>query len=259
MNRAYFNIDSQYQPIFREIGLDADGVFTHPEIRVWRSIPDRENCTLDVSRASGGKVRFHIKRYSRAGWLGTPAEEETAGIRLLQSHDIPTAPLVGWGRLADGRNFVILEDLAGFRASDKLLEEGFPFLRLLERTADLAARLHEAGLHHRDLYLNHFFANPADDSAGLKLIDAARVRRLPWMFTGRWIVKDLAQFWYSTLSQPISDEQRLDWLRRYAAQRRIAEIGSLVQRIRRKTEWMARHDQVLNRKQPNRNVAIPKD
>ena len=43
----------------------------------------------------------------------------------------------------------------------------------------------------------------------MRLIDTARVRPLPVLFTRkRWIAKDLAQFWYSTLGLAVSDEQR---------------------------------------------------
>jgi hypothetical protein len=78
------------------------------------------------------------------------------------------------------------------------------------------------------------------------------------LFAGRWVVKDLAQFWYSTLSQPITEHQRLAWLHRYAAARKIGGIDGLVRKIRRRINWMARHDVELNRKQPNRNISIPR-
>ncbi len=60
--------------------------------------------------------------------------------------------------------------------------------------------LHNGGLHHRDLYLCHFLGRRDENpQADLRLIDAARVRPLPGPLTRRrWIVKDLAQFWYST-------------------------------------------------------------
>src|SRR5688572_32686935 len=102
----------------RQIGLDGEAVFSHPEIKVWRSITERENCTLDTEM-QGKKVRLHIKRYGAVRGKTTPAEEEVRGIELLMEHDIPTVPLVGYGRVADGRSFVITEDLAGFTAADK--------------------------------------------------------------------------------------------------------------------------------------------
>ncbi len=41
------------QPIFRELGLDADTIFTHPSIQPWRTLKDRENCTLDFDAPDG--------------------------------------------------------------------------------------------------------------------------------------------------------------------------------------------------------------
>jgi heptose I phosphotransferase len=163
---------------------------------------------------------------------------------------------VGWGRLTDGHSFVITEDLAGYRDAEKLVKAGLPFETLLEPTADLAARLHEVGLHHRDLYLCHFFANESSPT-DLRLIDAARVKPLPgWPTRNRWIVKDLAQFWYSTLSLPVTDEQRSRWLARYAERRKLPSTTTLRRQIERKSASIARHDRKLREKQAGRNVSL---
>src|SRR3954466_5366260 len=84
-----------YQPLMRLIGLDAEAVFTHPDIKPWRTIADRQNCTLDFRDEDGRAVRWHVKRYSPVRGV-TPAEREVAGIQLLQGVRIPTVPLVGW-------------------------------------------------------------------------------------------------------------------------------------------------------------------
>jgi hypothetical protein len=275
-----FRAAPEYHDLLRAEGLDAEAVFSHPKIVVWRKLEDRENCTMDAAAPDGRVVKLHIKRYPAAGGETTPADQEAAGLRALQVAKIPTAPLVGWGRLRDGRSFIILEDLAGFRAADKLLEDGADFERLLEPTADLAAALHSAGLHHRDLYLNHFFVRGVGSASAdrllapdlsnsrsaeadptgtisVRLIDAARVRPLPgWPMRNRWIVKDLAQFWYSAVQAGISQELRMRWLERYAQQRAI--VASKWQRaIERKVAWIQQHDRKLNQRQPHRNVAIP--
>ena len=244
------------------IGLDAEAVFEHPDVKVWRSIADRENCTLDAD-VDGRHVRWHVKRYTAVRTPGpTPAEREVAGVRLLQDAGIPTVPLVGWGVLADRRSFVIVDDLAGYQPGDKLLEAGgATFDELLGPTADLAAKLHASGLHHRDLYLCHFFIpQPLDGGPPLRLIDCARVKRLPRLFTRyRWVVKDLAQFWYSTLKHPeITDDQRTAWLRRYADQAGGPDTDRLRRSVARKVAWIGRHDAKLNRAQPNRNISIPR-
>ncbi len=141
-----------------------------------------------------------------------------AGHALLTAAGIPTAPLAAHGRLDDGRSFVIFADLAGYTPADKRVAAGEPFEPLLVPTADLAADLHAAGLHHRDLYLCHFMVRP--DPFDVRLIDVARVARLANPLTRRrWVVKDLAQFWYSTTQLAVTDEQRRRWLDRYAARR----------------------------------------
>ncbi len=242
--------------MLREIGLDAYAVFHHPDIKVWRSIRERQNCTLDADLVDGRHIRLHIKRHAPTRSAQTPADEEAQGIRALEDHNIPTAPLVGWGRVPDGQSFLITEDLAGYRDAEKLVKAGLAFEAILKPTADLAARLHDAGLHHRDLYLCHFFANESDP-ADLRLIDAARVKKLPgWPMRNRWIVKDLAQFWYSTMSMPVTDEQRLRWLQCYAERRKVASVDSLRHAIERKSASIARHDAKLRVKQANRNVSL---
>lgn len=253
----HFRIVPEYQPVVREIGLDAEAIFTDPRVVAWRTLPDRDNCTLDATLADGRSVRWHIKRYA-AGGSASPAEDDVRGQAELESAGIPTLKIVGYGSLADGRSFVISEDLAGYLAADKLVAAGVPFDQLRERIADLTGRLHAADLHHRDLYLCHFFARRGD-SQDVRIIDTARVKKLPRFFARRWIVKDLAQLWYSTLSLPISDADREALLARYAAARKLddRELAGLRRSIERKSAAIARHDAKLKKKQPTRNVSIP--
>jgi hypothetical protein len=247
-----FFVSGDYQPLMRMLGLDAGTVFEHPDIRCWRKLPDRENCTLDVDLPDGRHVRLHVKRYVSAA----DAQPEVDGHELLVAASIPTAPLVGWGT-SGGRSFVIFDDLTGYAPGDKLVERGTAFETLLEPTADLAAVLHAAGLHHRDLYLCHFMARLIGQRAEVKLIDTARVRRLSGLITrGRWIVKDLAQFWYSTLKLPVTEDQRSRWLERYAS-RAGTSPASLRRRIERKVRSIARHDARLHRDRPERDVSLP--
>jgi hypothetical protein len=256
-----FHVIPQSQPLAREVGLDAEAIFQREDIKPWRVLADRENCVLDATRGDGNSVRLHVKRFP-ASANGKPAADEVRGIELLQRAGIPTVPLVGWGSLADGRSFVVTLDLAGYRDAEKLVQGGLPFAAILESTADLAAKLHGAGLHHRDLYLCHFFAKTVEGKApDLALIDAARVKALPGWFARRWVVKDLAQFWYSTTKLPVTDAERDAWLARYARQRGLSKDKQLTlrQAIVRKSAWIARHDRSLNAKQPARNVSLPAD
>lgn len=290
-----FLVSPEYQPLVRAVGLDAEAVFDDPRVVAWRHLPDRQNCTLDGTAVDGSAVRLHVKRYTLPAAAGeqTPAEVEVRGHQLLADRGIPTAALVAWGVRADRRSFTVWLDLAGYTPGDKLVGGGVAFERLLGPTADLAGQLHKAGLHHRDLYLCHFMAKPAGASVSaveaaaaaaaegeeavgdgqpagsppsadappdVRLIDVARVRRLPGFLTRRrWVVKDLAQFWYSTvqLGPAVTDEQRSRWLARYAATRGDVTPQQLRKAIERKAAAIARHDERLKRKQPTRNVSIP--
>jgi hypothetical protein len=257
-HRPVTHVAPQYQPVLRELAIDAETIFEHPLVKPWRTLDDRENCLLNATLRDGQRIRWHIKRYAAIRGSALPADDEVRGHSALLAEGIPTAVLVGYGKLADRRSFVIFEDLAGYTPADKLLETGIDFQSLLQPTADLAAMLHAHDLHHRDLYLCHFLARIDADSIDLRLIDPARVRRLPGVFTrNRWIVKDLGQFWYSTTKHSISDAQRNAWLARYAAARKLGSIEGLRRKILRKVAWIARHDQRLQKQQPKRNVSIP--
>jgi Lipopolysaccharide kinase (Kdo/WaaP) family len=263
--RDRMNVAAQYEQLLQSIRFDPRTVFTSPAVRVWRKLSDRENCTLDFDLPDGRRMRFHIKRFPADNSLTSQADIESRGWRALEDEQIPCAPLVGWGKLKNRSSFIITEDLTGYEAADKLIESGTPFEPLLIPTAELAAKLHNAKLHHRDLYLCHFFAKlegrtARPTSVDVKLIDAARVRRLTGFVTRqRWINKDLAQFWYSTTKLPITDDQRDRWLARYAEQRGLDSTAGLKRTIVRKARRIALHDVKLNRQQPKRHVSIPKD
>src|ERR1051326_1476273 len=123
--QATFRVAPQFQPMMRMLGLDAEGIFTDPRIVCWRKLADRENCTLDAE-VNGEKIRWHIKRFAAAG-------DEVEGLRALEAAGIPTVTLIGWAK-----NFVITEHLEGYEAADKVGD----FEKILEPTADLAAKLH---------------------------------------------------------------------------------------------------------------------
>ncbi|MGD0461400.1 MAG: lipopolysaccharide kinase InaA family protein [Tepidisphaeraceae bacterium] len=249
-------IAEPYRRIFSQIGFSAEMIFTEPAIKPWRRLKDRENCTWEIP-ASPGVIRLHVKRFpSKAA----SAREEAEGYRMLHERGIPAAAVAAWGILDDGRSFIATEDLAGFTPADKLVESGLSFDRLLIPTADLSALLHNAGLHHRDLYLCHFLARcEKDQPVDLRLIDAARVRPLPGLLAHRrWIVKDLAQFWYSTTELAITDSQRDQWLEHYCRQTEIGKTEALKRSIQRKSGAIGVHDEKLRRRQPNRNISIPR-
>jgi hypothetical protein len=257
MQSEYLKVKVEYERLIQLAGLTAQGVFRDRRIQVWRKLHERENGTLDVDLPNGRTVRLHIKRYNATNGLTSPGQLEVRGYHGLLLEGIPTAQLVAFGRLSDRRSFVIFENLDGFTPADKLIEKGESFEKLLIPTADLAAKLHNHNLHHRDLYLCHFMVKIEDGNADVRLIDTARVGRLANPLTRkRWIVKDLGQFWYSMTKLAITDQQRERWLSRYAEQRN-QPVEKFKRRILRKAFSISRHDVRLNKKQPKRNISIP--
>ena len=109
-------------------------------IKVWRSLPDRENAMLDHVRGDGTNVRLHIKRYPASA--ARMAAAELRGHALLLNAGIPSATIIANGVAPDGGAAVVLEDLARYIPADKLLEQGFAFDKLMKATAGLAAKLH---------------------------------------------------------------------------------------------------------------------
>ena len=242
------HIEPAFVELLRAAGFGTvQAFFDHPDVKVWRSLPDRENAVVELP-----SLRLHVKRYREF----SPVEAEIHGYRLTVAAGLPTAELVAHGRLAEGRSVIVFADLAGYAPADKIITTPADFDRVLEPTAVLAARLHGVKLHHRDLYLCHFLvrAKPFD----VRLIDTARVAEMNNPLTRRrWIVKDLAQFWFSTTRLAIEDSQRERWLQIYTKQTR-ASVTSLRRSIDAKVGRIARHDRNLNASQPTRNISIPK-
>lgn len=253
--RSDIRVAPGYQAVLRQVGLDGDAVFEDPRIHCWRDIRERQNCTLDETLGDGRAIRLHIKRFKRPGDDG--AQAEVRGIQLLQESGIATVPLVAWGHSSAGRGFIITEDLAGFRDAEQAVRAGLPLDRLISPIAAMSARLHQAGLHHRDLYLCHFFVRVEAEQVELRLIDAARVSRLPRWFARRWIIKDLAQLIYSLQQVDATADQQQRLLADYAAARKLASVDRLQRSIARKVRRIAAHDQRLRQRDPTRNVSIP--
>ena len=251
---GYYKAEPAYADRLRAAGLvDAQSVFDLPAIEVWRSITERENCVLDDA---GG--RLHIKR-NKKGYSG--AADEAAKLQLLKRANVPSVPLAGYGKLNDGRGFLITDDLAGYEDAEVLVKADLAaFERLLKPTAALAAKLHAAGLHHRDLYLCHFYVKSGNGGFDVRLMDAGRVAQWPRWLKRRWLIKDLAQFGFSLSRLELEGDVFDRWLAEYGLLVGTAIPAkfdvALRRDIARKIAWIGRHDAKLRARQPTRNVAI---
>lgn len=178
---------------------------------------------------------------------------------LLNSIGITTAPLAGFG--VDGswptsqRSFLITRALPLTRTLNELSRDWWqdppaPQLkrRLIRGVAGIVARMHAAGINHRDLYVNHFrlplnwLENPTGEPP-LFLMDLHRAQQHTAL-SRRWLVKDLAALLFSVLDKPFSQRDRLRFLQSYYDDRSLRQIleteAGLLQTITARAQAMRR-------------------
>lgn len=196
--------------------------------RIYRNVTGRR--TIQVELAGN---RYFIKQHFGVGWaeifksllsLKKPvlgAQTEVNAIRKLDDVGIATTPLVGYGingsNPATQQSFLITQDLGEIVSLEDLCanwkdnppESEFK-RRLVVSLAQLAARLHGAGLCHRDFYLCHFVLKKSELARGeiaLILIDLHRM-----LFGqpngGRAVMKDIAGLIFSAMDCGFTAE---DW------------------------------------------------
>ncbi|MGH7846185.1 MAG: glycosyltransferase [Candidatus Binatia bacterium] len=222
--------------------------------------------------ASGGRpVSLYLKRHrSRLSWsdwrrrlMGSEivydGMKEWNNILALRERGIPTMTPVAAGKrlLPNGRkeSFVLTLGLDDYVPLDHYIERRFvPPLdavtirekhRLVAAAARLARRLHWSGFNHRDFYLCHLFARPVDEAVeDLKIIDLQRVGyRRP--LSARWVIKDLAALYYSSLALPLTNWDRLRFYALYSRGQSRQKRRLRLRRLLRKSAAIARHDRKL--------------
>ena len=158
------------------------------------------------------------------------ARNEWQAIRRLHELGVETMSLAGYGEVgwnpARRRSFVITRELCDtVSLEDYCLDWAHrpppPRLKwaLIERVAEMSARMHAHGMNHRDLYICHFLLQQPwsgpDQPLHLYLIDLHRVqmrRAVP----RRWLVKDLAALYFSALHIGLTERDLYRFIRRYA-------------------------------------------
>ncbi|MDJ0523055.1 MAG: lipopolysaccharide kinase InaA family protein [Planctomycetota bacterium] len=202
-----------------------------------RDLKKRANLVLDV----GGR-HVHVKFAKKAR-----RAREAEALAKLQSLRVPTAAIAFSGVDPEHGAVTGTLDLAPARPLDDLLREGALDAkrrrRLTELLADAVGTLHDGGYNHRDLYLNHVFADPDAEPLGVAIIDLERLRRHRRLLGPR-VVKDLAALLSSVPDGTLSELEQARFLVRYMARRNIPRRGvyaGLVRRIRRKAARIRRH------------------
>lgn len=215
---------------------------------------------------------FFLKLHQGVGWreifknllqfrlpvLG--AENEYLAIKALEKLGIDTLSVAGYGRR--GKNparqlsFLITDELLNTESledfcarwpqqkPDALLKQ-----RLIVRVADIARRMHRAGMNHRDFYLCHFLLDveqlPTADNINrrpLYLMDLHRAQ-LRHTVPYRWQVKDLGGLYYSALDIGLTRRDVLRFIKQYCGGRLPrGSAWKMWQAVRRRAEQIYRRD-----------------
>ena len=223
--------------------LEAAGITTVGDVlshsECVRRLPARSNFRLHL-----GDDLFHVKAtYGRRARL--PAPKEAAALAWCREHRVPTAELVFQGQtracaITATRDLSPAAPLDDVLRADTLDARGRA--QALRQVAQLTARMHDGGHHHRDLYLNHLFLDPADPEGTVRVIDVERLRRHRRQL-GRRVIKDLAALEHSA-APLVPAGERTRFLIRYLAIRGLPRRGvlpGLVRRIQAKAARIGAH------------------
>jgi len=176
---------------------------------------------------------YYFKIHSGIGWreilkeLGSlrkptvSALAEKRAIEAVTQLGIPTMKLAGYGERGSNparlQSFIVTEEIADTVTLEDLCAEwprkppGFAQKqRLLRTVADIARRLHENGINHRDFYLNHFRLQ----GERLYLMDLHRAQ-LRASIPRRWRVKDIGALYFSAADIGLTRRDLLRFARLY--------------------------------------------
>ena len=178
----------------------------------FRDVPGRLTVGLDL-KTQDKTQRVYLKRHWNLSQKKSPspykeAYSEWSNLTLLAESGIKVPQALAYGHgLINGRSvaFIMMKEVPGMQADhfiERKLNKEYnreSRVKLTLSLAELAKKFHGMGYNHRDFYLCHTFVNPNPDGFELNLIDLQRVQHRK-SFRRRWIVKDLAQMAYSSLS-----------------------------------------------------------
>ncbi len=193
---------------------------------------------------SAGKSYF-LKLHSGIGWpeivknllqLRLPilgARNEYEAVEKLRGLGVDTMSVAAYASQGSNpaaiHSLIVTDDLVGTVSLETYCEHWAKHppavatrLGLIKKLADSARRMHGAGINHRDFYICHFHLDPesltltgvSHDSIRCYLIDLhrAQVRKKT---PRRWLVKDLAGLYFSSMDIGLSQRDLLRFMHHY--------------------------------------------
>ncbi|MCE9603659.1 MAG: hypothetical protein K8U03_02015 [Planctomycetia bacterium] len=213
----------------------------------------------------GRTLSLYVKKHMRLPWWqrkfapakAFPGPSEFANLERVAALGVRVPETVFAG--ADGRaacgSLLATRELVGYLPLHRYIPGPLAKLpasqqrrrkqALVRRLVDVARRLHDERLYHRDFYLCHFYLRDdadCEDGFDLVLIDLGRLlhSRL-----ARWKIKDLAGLLFSSDPAGITRTDRLRFFKQYLGLTKLDdEAKRLARRIETKADRYRRHNDV---------------
>lgn len=215
-----------------------------PTTRIELATPDGP-LVCYLKRHAPAKLKEYLKPLIRLRWPRIGAEPEWKAIRRFHEVGIPTMTPVAWGQSGRESLLVTLAIEGCEKLSDWMrrtprpatAEQVADVRRIIREVAEVTRKMHQAKMHHQDLYAGHILL-PHDATRGIHILDLGRVRHCRHLAM-IWIIKDLAQLHYSTGWFTAAD--RLRFLQTYLGRRLQSADRRFIRRILRKAASIGRH------------------
>lgn len=212
--------------------------------QVYRCIKNRETIRLDLDQHA-----YFIKRHQGVGWYEifknlltfrlpvVSAKQEYRAIRSMQAYGIAVPEIVAFAEEgcspAAIRSFVMLKAVDYDMTLEDVVvgwKQQPPTLalkrRLIREVAHIARKMHEHGMNHRDFYLCHFLLKRPFH---LTLLDLHRVQ-IRKQVPERWLIKDLAALYSSSLEAGLNLRDYLYFLKHYRLRKKDWSFWAKVRR-----------------------------
>ncbi|HEY7425189.1 MAG TPA: lipopolysaccharide kinase InaA family protein, partial [Gemmataceae bacterium] len=226
--RGRLEIAPRYRSFFRHLGLlDAEHFLNLPgeTPHIVSGHPDRHVVRIPFGMGPRRWIAF-LKREHHVTWrtrLGNALAgfgflsrslRETRTLQALQREGIPGPEWLAAGEDSAGRAFLLVREAAGVELRAVLRDErnSGRRRRIARHLGSTLARMHAAGFRHPDLYANHLFIDPADDS--IHVLDWQRAH-LRHALTSKECRRDLAALNATVDDLLATPQERLLCLRAY--------------------------------------------
>jgi len=269
-----FFLDADYKTGFEEMGLTSiDSVFSFNagenlvknNLASYRSRLQFEinspTATLFLKRYYKPPIFIQLKNRLSAQRRVSCGLYDIEPASELAEAGIKTPKIIAYGEqwrgLFESRSFIITEKIPDAESLERQLPAYFSgqvttekleqrrnFIRQL---AEFIGKFHKMNYCHRDLYFSHIFYSK---NGKFYLIDLARVFK-PRIFRQRYLIKDIAQLYYSAPGKYFSKTDRLRFYLKYVGHKKLTMKDKIfIREVINKARRIARHDEKHGRAVP---------